>query len=96
MSDKMATIQRKSGDHGMEAVHEDDRAWETPALPRPAFGRCCSTRIPTKPERAQCRLRALRAGVGRHPLHRHDFAQIWYITAGSSSRSAARPTAPAR
>jgi hypothetical protein len=33
MSDQMATIQRKTGDHGMEAVHEDERAWETLRFP---------------------------------------------------------------
>ena len=32
-------------------------------------------------DRAQCRLPALQPGAG-FPLHKHDFAQVWYIIEG--------------
>ncbi|HZS85692.1 MAG TPA: cupin domain-containing protein [Stellaceae bacterium] len=76
----MATIQRKSGDHAMEAVLESERAWEMLRFPgewskmlfHPTAER------PTAPNAGFVRYEP----GAHHPLHRHDFAQIWYILEG--------------
>ena len=75
-----ATIQRKDGDHSFEAKHEDDFEWETLRFPgqwskmlfKPDEDR------PTEPNAG-----FVRYDPGSfHPMHRHDFAQVWYIMEG--------------
>ena len=76
-----ASTQRKSGDHGMTVVHENDREWEMLRFsgqwskmlfhPRPE--------APTDPNAGFVRYEP----GAHHPLHRHDFAQIWYILEGT-------------
>ena len=81
MSEQMATIQRKHGDHAMEAVHESERDWETLRFP----GQSSKMLFHPRPERpSEPNAGFVRYAPGaHHPLHRHDFAQIWYITEGT-------------
>src|SRR5262249_39283780 len=64
----------------MEAVHIDERPWETLRWP----GQWSKMLFHPRPERAT----EPNAGLVRyepgshHPLHKHDFAQVWYILEG--------------
>src|SRR5438067_10348834 len=64
----------------MEAVHADDRPWETLRWP----GQWSKMLFHPRAERGT----EPNAGLVRyepgahHPLHRHDFAQVWYILEG--------------
>ena len=64
----------------MEAVHADDRPWETLRWP----GQWSKMLFHPSAERAT----EPNAGLVRyepgahHPLHKHDFAQVWYILEG--------------
>lgn len=75
-----ATQTRKDGDHPFEAVHADDRPWE---LQR--FGGYQSKMLfhprPERPTEPNAGLIRFAPGAS-HPLHRHDFAQLWYILEG--------------
>jgi hypothetical protein len=81
MAQTMATIRRKAGDHAMEALHESEREWETLRFP----GQWSKMLFHPRPERPTEPI----AGFVRyepgahHPVHRHDFAQIWYILEGT-------------
>ena len=81
MTQTMATIQRKSGDHAMEARHESERDWETLRFP----GQWSKMLFHPRPEQST----EPNAGFVRyepgahHPMHRHDFAQVWYILEGT-------------
>ena len=65
----------------MEAVHIDERPWETLRWP----GQWSKMLFHPRPERAT----EPNAGLVRyepgshHPLHKHDFAQVWYILEGT-------------
>ena len=73
-------LPRQDGDHHYEAVHKDEREWETLRFdgveskmlfhPRPER--------PTEPNAGFVRYAP---GTG-YPMHRHGFAQIWYILEG--------------
>jgi len=80
MAGTMATIQRKEGDQAMEAVHESEREWETLRFPGQSSKMLFHPRPerPTEPNAGFVRY----APGAHHPLHRHDFAQIWYILEG--------------
>lgn len=78
---EMATVQRKPDDRAMEAVHESEREWEMLRFPgqwsKMLFhprGEC-----PTEPNAGFVRYEP----GAHHPLHRHDFAQVWYILEGT-------------
>ncbi|HWO05476.1 MAG TPA: cupin domain-containing protein, partial [Methylomirabilota bacterium] len=64
----------------MEAVHADDREWETLRWP----GQESKMLFHPSPERPN----VPNAGLVRyepgshHPFHKHDFAQVWYILEG--------------
>ncbi|HUI17597.1 MAG TPA: cupin domain-containing protein [Alphaproteobacteria bacterium] len=81
MAETMATIQRKAGDNAMEAVHESEREWETLRFP----GQSSKMLFHPQPERpTEPNAGFVRYEPGaHHPLHRHDFAQIWYILEGT-------------
>jgi hypothetical protein len=75
-----AKLPRKAGDHGFEAVHQDEREWETLR-----FGATQSKMLfhprperPTEPNAGFVRY----APGASYPVHRHDFAQVWYILEG--------------
>jgi ChrR Cupin-like domain len=80
MAETMATIQRKPEDHAMEAVHEGEREWETLRFP----GQSSKMLFHPRPERpTEPNAGFVRYDPGaHHPLHRHDFAQVWYIIEG--------------
>src|SRR6185312_16903924 len=75
-----ANLPRRPGDHKFEAVNESERPWE--AL---RFGGCQSKMLfhprPERPTEPNAGLVRFEPGSS-HPLHRHDFAQIWYILEG--------------
>jgi hypothetical protein len=81
MAQTMATIQRKSGDHAMEALHESEREWETLRFP----GQWSKMLFHPRPERpTEPNAGFVRYEPGaHHPMHRHDFAQVWYILEGT-------------
>ena len=80
MAETMATIQRKTNDHGFEAVHESEREWETLRFPGQSSKMLFHPR-PDRPTEPNAGLVRYDAGA-HHPLHRHDFAQIWYVLEG--------------
>ena len=77
---KPAGASRREDDHGFETVHQDEREWETLRFgdteskmlfhPRPER--------PTEPNAGFVRY----APGASYPVHRHDFAQVWYILEG--------------
>jgi len=73
-------LPRRPEDHGFEAVHQDEREWETLR-----FGGFQSKMLfhphPERPTEPNAGLVRFEPGAS-HPLHRHDFAQIWYILEG--------------
>ena len=81
MTQTMATIQRKSGDPPMEALHESEREWETLRFP----GQLSKMLFHPRPERpTEPNAGFVRYEPGaHHPMHRHDFAQVWYILEGT-------------
>jgi hypothetical protein len=83
MAQTMATIQRKNGDHAMEVLHESEREWETLRFP----GQWSKMLFHPRPERpTEPNAGFVRYEPGaHHPVHRHDFAQIWYILEGTFS-----------
>jgi hypothetical protein len=80
MAEAMATIQRKAGDHKFEAVHESERDWEMLRFPG-QWSKMLFHPNPERPTEPNAGLVRYEPGA-HHPLHRHDFAQIWYILEG--------------
>ena len=80
MTETMATVQRKPGDQPMEAVHENEREWEMLRFPGQWSKMLFHPRAdrPTEPNAGFVRYEP----GAHHPLHRHDFAQVWYILEG--------------
>jgi hypothetical protein len=80
MAKTMATVQRKPGDHPMEAVHASEREWEMLRFPGQWSKMLFHPRAdrPTEPNAGLVRYEP----GAHHPLHRHDFAQVWYILEG--------------
>jgi hypothetical protein len=80
MGETVATVQRKLGDRPMEAVHESEREWEMLRFPGQWSKMLFHPRVdrPTEPNAGFVRYEP----GAHHPLHRHDFAQVWYILEG--------------
>ena len=64
----------------MEAIHIDDREWETIRWPG-QMGKMLLHPNPDRPTEPNAGLVRYDPG-SNHPLHRHDFAQVWYILEG--------------
>src|SRR5260370_33779389 len=81
MTETMATVERTAGDQPMEAVHESEREWEMLRFP----GQWSKMLFHPRPDRpTEPNAELVRYEPGAHnPLHRHDFAQIWYILEGT-------------
>ncbi len=64
----------------MEAVHADDREWETLRWPGQWSKMLFHPRAarPTEPNAGLVRYEP----GSHHPFHKHDFAQVWYILEG--------------
>ena len=73
-------IDRKSGDHACEIVHESEREWEILRFK----GFQSKMLFHPRPERPNApNVGFVRFEPGSsHPVHRHDFAQVWYIIEG--------------
>ncbi len=80
MPQAMNTIQRKAGDHAMVCVHENDREWEMLRFPGQHSKMLIhpSAERPTDPNAGFVRYEP----GAHHPIHQHDFAQVWYILEG--------------
>jgi hypothetical protein len=63
-----------------EYVHRDEREWETSRWPGQMGKMLFHPRAdrPTEPNAGIVRYEP----GSKHPLHRHDFAQVWYILQG--------------
>ena len=64
----------------METIHIDDREWETVRWPGQS-GKMLLHPSPERPTEPNAGLVRYDPG-SHHPLHRHDFAQVWYILEG--------------
>lgn len=77
----MTTVTLKPGDHPFEARHCDDMDWETQRF-EGVTSRMLFHPRPERPTEPNAGIVRYEPGYG-HPKHRHDFAQIWYILAGT-------------
>ena len=75
MSDTVTT-----GHRPMEAVHIDDRPWETLRWPG-QWSKMLFHPRPERPTEPNAGLVRYEPG-SHHPFHKHDFAQVWYIIDG--------------
>jgi len=64
----------------MRAIHENDREWETLRFPG-QWSKMLFHPRPDSPTEPNAGFVRYDPGA-HHPLHRHDFAQIWYIVDG--------------
>jgi quercetin dioxygenase-like cupin family protein len=80
MAETMATVQRKPGDRPAEAVHESERDWEMLRFPG-QWSKMVFHPRPESPTEPNAGFVRYEPGAS-HPLHRHDFAQVWYILDG--------------
>src|SRR5260221_2149473 len=63
-----------------EAVHVDEREWETIRWPGQT-GKMLFHPRPERPTEPNAGIVRYEPGAN-HPLHRHDFAQVWYVLEG--------------
>lgn len=77
----MTTVNRKPGDQPFEARHRDDVEWETIRWPGET-GKMLFHPRPERPTEPNAGILRLAPGA-HHPIHRHDFAQVWYILEGT-------------
>lgn len=76
----MTTVQRKPDDHGFIAIHESEMEWETLRFPGQNSKMLFhpDANHPTVPNAGLVRYEP----GAHHPMHRHDFAQVWYVLEG--------------
>ncbi|MEQ8398050.1 cupin domain-containing protein [Thalassobaculum sp.] len=79
MSEQTAPIARH-GHQAFEARHRDDLEWETIRWPGET-GKMLFHPRPERPTEPNAGILRLEPGA-HHPVHRHDFAQVWYILEG--------------
>lgn len=79
MTPQTAPIAR-DGHQPFEARHRDDIDWETIRWPGET-GKMLFHPRPERPTEPNAGILRLEPGA-HHPLHKHDFAQIWYILEG--------------
>lgn len=65
----------------MQVRHRDDVEWETIRWPGET-GKMLFHPRPERPTEPNAGILRLEPGA-RHPLHYHDFAQVWYILTGT-------------
>ncbi|MBC7136212.1 cupin domain-containing protein [Oceanibaculum nanhaiense] len=70
----------RDGHQPFEARHRDDIDWETIRWPGET-GKMLFHPRPERPTEPNAGILRLEPGA-HHPLHKHDFAQIWYILEG--------------
>lgn len=79
MTEQTAPIAR-DGHQPFEARHRDDLEWETIRWPGET-GKMLFHPRPERPTEPNAGILRLEPGA-HHPVHRHDFAQVWYILEG--------------
>jgi len=79
MTEQTAPIAR-DGHQPFEARHRDDLEWETIRWPGET-GKMLFHPRPDRPTEPNAGILRLEPGA-HHPVHRHDFAQVWYILEG--------------
>ena len=84
----------RSGHLPMEAVHVDDREWETLRW-EGQWSKMLFHPRPERPTEPNAGLVRYEPGA-HHPRHQHDFAQVWYIVEGEFQHRRARCTGRAR
>jgi hypothetical protein len=77
----MTTDPRFAGQQPMEARHRDELEWETIRWPGET-GKMLFHPRPQRPTEPNAGILRLEPGA-HHPLHYHDFAQVWYILDGT-------------
>ena len=77
----MAPETKSARHRPMEVRHRDDVEWETIRWPGET-GKMLFHPRPERPTEPNAGILRLEPGA-RHPLHYHDFAQVWYILAGT-------------
>jgi len=70
----------KTADQPCDAIHVDERPWETLRWPG-QWSKMLFHPRPERPTEPNAGLVRYDAG-SHHPWHRHDFAQVWYILEG--------------
>ena len=75
-----AKVVRKSGDAKFEAVHELERDWENLRIDK-FHSKMLFHPRPERPTEPNAGLVRFEPGAG-YPMHRHEFAQVWYILEG--------------
>jgi len=65
----------------MEVRHRDELEWETIRWPGET-GKMMFHPRPERPTEPNAGILKLEPG-GHHPLHKHDFAQVWYVLEGT-------------
>ncbi len=81
----------QSGHQPMEAVHVDERSWETLRWTG-QWSKMLFHPSPDRPTEPNAGLVRYEPGA-HHPQHQHDFAQVWYILEGEF-RIGGRPYGP--
>ncbi len=76
----MAEAAVKATHHPMQVVHIDEREWETIRWPG-QMGKMLFHPRPDRPTEPNAGLVRFDPG-SHHPLHKHDFAQVWYVLEG--------------
>lgn len=71
---------REPGDHACEIVHENEREWETLRFDGTQSKMLFHPR-PERPTEPNAGLVRYAPGSG-YPVHRHAFAQVWYVLDG--------------
>ena len=76
----MTALQKDTGHQPMEIRHIDDVEWETIRWPGET-GKMLFHPRPDRPTEPNAGILRLEPGA-HHPLHKHDFAQVWYVLHG--------------
>ena len=77
----MATNPKFAEHKAMKARHRDELAWEMIRWPGET-GKMLFHPRPERPTEPNAGILRLEPGA-HHPLHYHDFAQVWYILEGT-------------
>lgn len=77
----MSAMPQQPRHQSMEVRHRDDLEWETIRWPGET-GKMLFHPRPERPTEPNAGILRLEPGA-HHPLHHHDFAQVWYVLQGT-------------
>lgn len=77
----MSAAETKQRHQPCEIRHRDDMEWETIRWPGET-GKMLFHPRPERPTEPNAGILRLEPGA-HHPIHNHDFAQVWYVLSGS-------------